>query len=171
DAEAGYFLRQADLGGHVLELEVAEVAEQPRPRSSALEIALADEQVEQPVAVVVHDTDAAGREAGRTGARVLRDVGELTAAEVAEQGIGGREVFVALAVRLPVDGVVGVVEVQQAVVVEVDEDSAVAPAPVPKVFLPVKDELPLDVAEEHGVLGVVGLAAERADVEGRIAAV
>ena len=53
------FSGQADRERHVLELQPAQVAEQPRPALAALEEALADEQIEQAVAVVVEHRHAA----------------------------------------------------------------------------------------------------------------
>src|SRR5262249_27106760 len=146
------------------------VAERFRPSLAALVDAFANQQIDQPIAVVVQGADTAGSEARRTGAGSLRDVGELAVAIVAKKHVGGGEMLVALAVRLRVDGVIGAVKVQFAVVVEIDEDTAIGPAAQLQRLLIVQDEAALDVAKEHVVLRVVGLAAEGTDVQRREAA-
>src|SRR5262249_40949846 len=84
ETEAVNIVRQPNLLGDILELQVALVAEE-RGARLLREAIFDDEQIEQAVAVVVEDADVAGGEQRlRAGAALLRDIDEL-ALVVAEQ--------------------------------------------------------------------------------------
>ena len=139
------------------------------------EAVLDDEQVEQAVAVVVEDADVAGgAAASRTGAAGRRDVDEL-AAVVAEElraprrGRTAAAPAPACALAL---GVVGDVEFEGAVVVEVGEDGAAGAAEErrPAARLTSLERAVAEVAEQPvghraggGLVLGVGPVAEAAD--------
>src|SRR5207253_8849352 len=117
----------------------------------ALEEALADQQVEQTVAIVVEHRHAAGREAGRADAGAGRDIDKFAAAQVAEKRI--RRLIVRLAGGLSLDSVVRDKQVEVAIVVKIGEDRAVSPPQDAELLLVVQPELALDIAEELVRLG------------------
>src|SRR5262249_33366934 len=126
---------------------------------------LSHEQVEQAVAVVVEDGDAAAAEGLGAGAALLRDVGEVALAVVAEELAAEDLVF-----RV---GHAADVEVEVAVVVEVGEEAAGAAGGDAEdllVFL-VGGELALLVAEEEVGAGAGAVAGEGGDVEVEVAVV
>jgi hypothetical protein len=113
-AEAGQFHRQADPLADVLELQPAQIAIQPRAALTALEKAFADEQIEQPVAIVVGRRHAAGGESLGASRRFRGNIGELAAPFVAKQMIRLRIVWLR---RAAIDRVIGRIEVQIGVVI------------------------------------------------------
>lgn len=120
--------RQSGGDGGVLELQIAEVAEQARAWVFG-EAVLDHKQVEQPVSVEVDDADIASSEqALRTGTAPGADIDEQMAARtgslvIAEQGAAPRlsgALGFGFARDLPL-GIVGNVEVEVPVIVEVGE--------------------------------------------------
>src|SRR6266849_10844533 len=143
DTQTGGLLRDADGVGHVLELEVALVAEEPGALRLRAVVAgdrvLADEDVEQAVAVVVQDRGAAAAEVLRARTAVLGDVGEVALAVVLEQSAAG------VIVRRV--GHVAEVEVEVAGVIEVGKQYAGAARRDGEGLLRVSLELALLIAE------------------------
>src|SRR5262249_24008520 len=122
-------------------------------------VRLADEQIDEAVAVEVQGGDAASEEGGRAGAAVPGDVSELAAAVVAEQQTRDRQdAFRAV-------GVVGDVEVEAAAVGQIDEQRPAGDARGPQVLLAVEAELALLIAEKRA--GPRAGVVERADEQRR----
>src|SRR5262249_9100967 len=127
--------------------------------------ALADEKVQESVAVVVEHRDAPRCEVGRTGAASGRDIGELAAAVVAKQRV--RRAVMRLLVRLAVDGMMRQVQVQLAVVVEIRKHRPARSAQKLKLLLVVDLEFAFDVAKELMGFRSIWRAAEGADEQTR----
>ena len=131
DAVAEQVRGQADLGGDVLELEVALVAKEAGAEdlpAAAHDRVLQHEEIEQAVAVEVEDADVpAIVERVGAGARGLGNLDELAGAVVAEElaALGAVGLAPLLGRRL-VPAIAAHVQVQVAVVVQVHEDGAAA---------------------------------------------
>src|SRR5262249_10543436 len=110
-------------------------------------VTLAQEQVEQAVAVEVDGRETATLVAARAAPAILGHVGELAATVVAKKDTRRCQGAV-LAVNVVRD-----VQIEPAVVGEIDEKGAAAHAGSAQLLLVVETELPLVVAQEHAGLG------------------
>ena len=128
---------QADFRIDVLEFQIAEVLEKHAPRILD-ELVLDNKQVQQPIRVIIKHADVArGSQGGRTCAALSADIDKLAVVVAKQLGIG--QLRFPLWTRVPLCfafTVVGRIEFQIAIVVQVGEHRAAGAGVELHIWLP-----------------------------------